>query len=100
MKKIVLAFGILGLSLASCHSDKNLVEAEVVDTGDISSDGCGYLLRLNDSALLKPLDLPSAYHHNGLAVKIEYSYSGKKDTCNYGPKVYEMVNITKIKKDI
>lgn len=99
MKKTVLAFGILGLSLASCNPDKDLVEAEVVDTGDITADGCGYLLRLNDSALLKPLDLPSAYHHGGMAVKIEYSYSGKKDTCDYGPKVYEMVNITKIKRN-
>lgn len=100
MKRFLVALSISGLGLASCNPDKDMVEAVVVDTGDITSTGCGYLLRLNDSALLKPLDLPSAYHHNGLEVKIEYTFSGKKDTCDYGPKVYEMVNITKIKRDI
>ena len=75
MKRILVAFGISGLALASCNPDKDMVEAEVVDTGNITGNtGCGYLLRLNDSALLKPLDLPSAYHHNGLQVKIKYTF--------------------------
>lgn len=99
MKRILIAFGISGLALASCNPDKDMVEAVVVDTGDITSTGCGYLLRLNDSALLKPIDLPSAYQHNGLEIKVKYSFTGTKTTCDYGPKVYELVTISRVKRN-
>lgn len=99
MKRILVALSISGIALVSCNPDKDMVEAVVVDTGDITASGCGYLLRLNDSALLKPIDLPSAYHHNGLQVKIEYNFTGSKDTCEYGPKVYELVSISRVKRN-
>ncbi len=77
-----------------------MVKATVVDTGDITYEGCGYLLRLEDSALIQPNNLPSAYFHNGMKVKVKYTHTGVKDTCNYGTKVYDLATIEKIKKDL
>lgn len=99
MKKTLFAVALL-IALASCSYDKGLVKAVVVNTQDVTGDGCGYLLVLEDSALLKPIYLDAAFQHNNLPVKIEYTFSGLKDTCNYGPKVYEMATISKIKRDL
>ncbi len=101
MKKFTwfLCCGLL-LATASCNSDKNMVKATIVDTGDITNEGCGYLLRLEDSALVQPNNLPSAYFHNGLKVRVKYTHTGVKDTCDYGSKVYDLATIEKIKRDL
>jgi hypothetical protein len=96
MKKLLLAAVSIS-ALIACNPEK---EAVVLDTGDITGAGCGYLLVLPDSALLKPVHLDAAFRHHNLPVKVEYTYSGIKDTCDYGAKVFEMVTISKIKKDI
>lgn len=85
------------LGFAACDKDKNMVDAIVVDTGDITYEGCGYLLELEDKALLQPLDLPSAYQHDGIKVKVEYSHTGIQDTCDYGTVIYDLVDIERIK---
>lgn len=99
MKKIlIVAAAFVGLS--ACNPDKKMVEAVVLDTGDITADGCGYLLVLPDSALLKPVQLDATYRHNNLPVLVEYTFSGVRDTCDFGPKVFEMVTINRIKRDL
>ncbi|HET8573369.1 MAG TPA: hypothetical protein VFL76_05810 [Edaphocola sp.] len=89
---------IVACCLCSCSKEKNMVEATVVDTGDITYDGCGYLLRLNDSALLKPTYMPGAYQHDGMQVKIDYHHTGIKDTCQYGSVIYDMVKLDDIER--
>lgn len=84
------------LAIYSCTKEKNMVDATVVDTGDITYDGCGYLLQMNDSALLKPTYLPGAYQHGGMQVKIEYHHTGIQDTCQYGSVIYDMVKLDDI----
>lgn len=96
-KKIGIFFLFLTtLAIYSCTKEKNMVEATVVDTGDITYEGCGYLLRLNDSALLMPTYLPGAYQHGGMQVKIDYHHTGIKDTCQYGSVIYDMVKLDDI----
>lgn len=99
MKKLLLATTLCA-GLAACNPDRKMVEAVVINTGDITNAGCGYLLVLPDSALLKPVRLDAAFQHHNLPVLIEYTFSGISDTCEYGPKVYEMVTISKIKRDL
>ncbi|HTO14317.1 MAG TPA: hypothetical protein VLZ83_01000 [Edaphocola sp.] len=99
MKKYLL-LGIASTFLAlSCDPDRKMVKATIVDSGDFSEEGCGYLFVLPDSAYLKPTYLDAAYQHDGLKVKIQYTFTGLIDTCDYGAKVYEMVTVRKIKKD-
>lgn len=96
MKKIIVAAGSIFI-LAACNPDKDMVNAVVIDTGDITPDGCGFLLKLEDSAMIKPVNLPSAYSHDGMPVKLTYDFSGQKDTCDYGPKIFDLVQIDRIK---
>jgi hypothetical protein len=97
IKRYSLALGALLLFAASCKNDKDLVNATVVDTGDITNVGCGYLLRLEDSAFVQPDYLPSNCQHGGLAVKVKYTHTGVQDTCKFGSVVYDLVSIQKIK---
>lgn len=83
---------------AGCVADKNMVEAIVVDSGDITYEGCGYLLQLEDKALIQPMNLPSAYHHDGMKVKVKYKHTGVQDTCPFGTVIYDLVNVEKIKR--
>lgn len=98
MKKYILPFLILSVFTAfSCNNDKGMVKATVIDTKDVTHLGCGYVLQLEDSALLQPINLPSAYQHDGIEVKIKYEFTGIKDTCQFGTVIYDLISINKIK---
>jgi hypothetical protein len=97
IKRYSLALGAILLFAASCNNDKDMVTATVVDTGDITNIGCGYLLQLQDSALVQPNYLPSNCQHGGLVVKVKYTHTGVQDTCRFGSVVYDLVSIQDIK---
>lgn len=82
----------------SCNNEKDMVEATIVDTGDITNEGCGYLLQLEDQALVQPNNLPSAYQHGGMKVKVKYTHTGVQDTCDFGTVIYDLATIQDIKK--
>lgn len=92
----VLAVAVI--SIVSCKKDDDFVHARIVDTGDITYEGCGYVLKLDDSALLKPVYLPSAYQHDQLEVRVKYKHTGLLDTCQYGSVIYDMVNVSDIER--
>lgn len=98
MKKITLALLAGTLSLMACNKDKDMVEATVVDTGDITNIGCGYVLQMEDNALVQPEYIPSAFQHGGMRVKVKYTHTGVQDTCKFGSVVYDLVSIQDIKK--
>jgi len=102
MRKYLLGAAIILLFATSCEKDKNFTEATVMDTGDITEEGCGYLLRLNDGTEEKPEYLPSAYQHNGLRVKIKYRSTGVLDTCQFAipRKFFERIFIDEIKRNL
>ncbi len=88
------------LLLSSCSSDKGMVDATIINTGDISYEGCGYVLELDNSELLQPIYLPSDYQLHNLKVKVKYAHSGMQDTCDYGTVIYDLIDIEKIKRDL
>ena len=97
-KKYILGLVAVLFISVSCNKDKDMVEATIVDTGDITNIGCGYLLQLEDQAIVQPHYLPSAYQHGGLKVKVKYTHTGVIDTCDFGTKLYDLVTIQDIKK--
>jgi len=96
-KLYLLAATAVLLSIAACNNDKDMREAKVVDSGDITFEGCGYVLELPNSELIKPVYLPSAYQHDGISVKVKYKHTGILDTCRFGTVIYDMVSIQEIK---
>lgn len=101
MRKHLLGAAIITLLATSCEKDKDFTEATVMDTGDITEEGCGYLLRLNDGREEKPEYLPSAYQHNDLQVKVKYHSTGVLDTCQFTipRKFFERIAIDEIKRN-
>lgn len=94
----LILFALSVFSFLSCSKQSKMVDATVIDTGDITYEGCGYVLQLEDSALLKPTYMPGAYQHDGFKVRIEYHHTGIKDTCQYGSIIYDMVKLDEIER--
>jgi hypothetical protein len=102
-KYIILGCAALMVFVVACKKDKDMQKATVVDTGDIATNGCGYMLRLEGSTdLLRPKYMPSSYQHDGIKVKVKLNRDGEGDICNTFPtkKFYEIVQIVDIKKDL
>ncbi|HLS71177.1 MAG TPA: hypothetical protein VK027_05910 [Chitinophagaceae bacterium] len=97
--KSIVGFGLfLSLIVSSCNSDRKMVEATVINTGDITYEGCGYVLELQNHEILQPIYLPSDYQINNLEVKVKYSHSGMQDTCDFGTVIYDLIDIEKIQR--
>jgi hypothetical protein len=102
MRKYLLAAVVVTLTATACNKDRNYTRAVVLDSGDITQDGCGYLLRLEDGREEKPQYLPAAYQHNGLKVLVKYRSTGILDTCEFTAprRFFELVQIDDIKKQL
>lgn len=98
MHKICYTLGLASAIMAASSCGKNdLRTATVVATDDITFEGCGYLLMLEeDGQLIKPSHLPGAYQHDGIVVELSYNHTGIVDTCEYSPKLFDLVNINEI----
>ena len=99
IKKYTLALVAILFFAVSCNKDKGTVKATVIDTGDITDVGCGYILQLQDSAVIQPNYIPSAYQHGGIKVKIKYTHTGVIDTCAFGSAIYNLVSLQSIQLD-
>lgn len=103
MRKYIFGALIIALVAVSCNKDKDLVKAAVVDTGDLASGGCGYLLKLEDEGtLVRPSNLPSAYMHDGYKVKVKFDKDGEGEVCAVYPKFefIEIVQLTVVKANL
>jgi hypothetical protein len=101
-KYLYLVAAIAITIISSCKKkDEGFVPALVVDSGDITTRGCGYLLRFNDGHEEKPYQLLSAYQHNGLPVKVKYHVSDIQDTCGSSApySYFQLIIIDDIKND-
>lgn len=100
MRKYLLGAALLIIIASACNKDRNYTRAVILDSGDVTLEGCGYLLLLENGEEKKPVALPSAFQHNGIEVLVKYNETGINDTCEYAPprKFFEMVNIEDIKR--
>ena len=99
MQRFLLPFSFCLLLLTSaCDKYKDYTSAMVIDTGNITSTGCGYLLQTGDGSIKKPVYLPSAFQRDSLKVLIKYSGAGLSN-CS-GQATYEAVEIEDIVRDL
>lgn len=92
---------IFTLSILACNKpDEGFEDATVVDSGDVTAEGCGYLLQFEDGREEKPYQLLSAYQHNGMLVKVKSHVSDVYDTCGSSKpySYYQLIIIDEIKK--
>lgn len=90
--KALLFFSLLtAVALSSCKKDGEivLIEATVINAGAVASDGCGWVIRIND-VNYSPVNLDDKFKESGLEVKINYDKLSSKFTCGWGQKIDEI----------
>lgn len=103
MRKYLFCAVLIAITAASCNQDKNLTKATVVDSGDVASGGCGYLLQLEgESKPVRPSNLPTAYMHDGYKVKVKFDRDDEGEVCAVYPdfEFIEIIQLTIVKPDI
>jgi len=101
-KKSLYLVASMLLLISSCKKkDDGFVQATVVDSGNITAEGCGYLLEFSDGHQEKPYQLLSSYQHNGMTVKVKYHASDILDTCGTSApySYFQLIIIDDIKND-
>jgi hypothetical protein len=68
---------------SSCNDKKGYTSAWIINTKDITNEGCGYILVLDNLNKEKPEYVPSMYQHDSMRVSVKYHPSGRLDTCNF-----------------
>lgn len=67
----------------SCKKrDEGFSQALVIQTDDLTSTGCGYLLRFGNGVMMKPSNLASAFWQDSLPVLVKYTNTGKETNCD------------------
>lgn len=82
MRHLVPVLALALLCFTGCKKYNDYKKAIVVNTGDITSAGCGYMLAVEDGALMKPDNMPSGFTHDSLAVLVKYHSTGAV-VCNF-----------------
>lgn len=86
MKKLLIAFILLILASTGCKKSDRVtaedVPAIITYTGNIETDGCGFLVKINASGTSYHADnLPVDYQKNNLPVAISYHLLDTKFSC-------------------
>lgn len=100
MRRLLILAALFTLTATSCKKkDEGYTQALVVYGGDLTVDGCGWLLRLTDGALVKPSNLASAYQHDSLGVLVKFYNAGTQTNC-VPQNPYDIVVVEEIKRDL
>jgi hypothetical protein len=99
MRHLLLLAAFSLLAVTSCKKyDDGYTQALVIYGGDLTVNGCGWLLRLTDGTLIKPVQLESAFQHDSLGVLVKYYNTGNQTNC-VPQHPYDIVGIDEIKRD-
>lgn len=100
MRPFLLLAAASLIAFASCKKyDDGFTRAQVIYAGDLTTNGCGYLLRFQDGTLVKPVYLASAYQLDSVGVLIKYYPAGTQTNC-VPQHPYDMIGIEEIKRDL
>jgi hypothetical protein len=99
MRRLLLLASLFMISLSACKKqDDGFTRAQVIYGGDLTPGGCGWLLRFEDSTLVKPVVLNSSFQYDGLGVLIKYYKTGENTNC-VPQHPYAIIGIDEIKRD-
>jgi hypothetical protein len=99
MRRLLILAALVFVTVTSCKKeDEGYTRAMVVYGGDLTINGCGYLLRFEDGSLVKPVYLASAYQHDSLGVLIKFYNTGNQTNC-VPQDPYDIIAVEEIKRD-
>ncbi|WP_419802239.1 hypothetical protein [Mucilaginibacter sp.] len=102
MKKHFIGFLMLICSINSCKKQDTVTYTEttamVLYAGNVASDGCGWLLKIdNSNAVFSPLNLPNLLKTDSLQVTVSYNLLNTKFNCSTGNN-FTQIKINSIRK--
>lgn len=83
MRSLIPALALSLLCFTGCKKYDDYKVAMVVNSGDITETGCGYVLIAEDGAILKPVNMPTGFTHDSLRVLVKYQSTGAT-VCSFG----------------
>lgn len=95
---IILLFICLSMAF-QCENDgtSEMVEAEIIFTGLVAADGCGWLLEINGQSF-SPVELPESFQKKNITVQVMVKYLDSAFQCGMSPdNKIPQVEILKIK---
>ncbi len=103
MKKHFSVLILLICMIVSCKKTDRVtakdIQATIVYSGDISVDGCGWLVKINDSSISYHADnLPETYQTDQLAVIVSYQLLAAKYSCGLISNNLSVIKIDAIRK--
>ncbi|MGI4803892.1 MAG: hypothetical protein ACRYFL_03910 [Janthinobacterium lividum] len=87
--------------MISCQKEEQTVyketDAMLLNAGNIASDGCGWLVKINNDTVFSPLNLPELLKTDSLQVTISYNLLNTKFNCITGNS-FTQIKINSIRK--
>jgi hypothetical protein len=104
MKNLLFAFVLLIICSTSCkkadQSTQTNINATIMDTGFVLSDGCGWLIKIDASGTSYHADnLPINYQKDKLPVIISYHLLNTKFSCGLLSNNISVIKIDAIKNN-
>ena len=86
---------LLLFQFSSCESEDYKHEGVIIWGGDSATDGCGWLINVNDSTY-SPINLSSEFKIDSLNVLFDYQKLESRNHCGWRQPGYANIEITKI----
>ena len=75
--------------LSACKKEDTYIHATIRDGGDISVDGCGWLIELeSNSVVYKPVNLQDNFKIDGAEVAVSYTLLDSMADCGFALDVH------------
>ena len=95
---------VLLLFVLSCHKDptqeqpaNNNVEATVLYTGDVTTDGCDWMVVVNTNEHYHPDSLPDTVKQDGLPVLLSFTKTTDSFYCGIAANAYPVMHVISIR---
>ena len=85
-------------SCETCTTEQGYVNATIVDSGPLESDGCGWVVKTGDDQFYHPDVLKPSFRQNGLAVKICFENTADQFHCGIAGAGMPVIRVLDIRK--
>jgi len=101
MIRIVLLLSLLLIAVAGCESDDyfsgnfppddvSTSEGQIIFTGMVGADGCGWNFETSDGKLYHPVSIPESFKQDNLPVLVVFEEKGEDFLCGFGGRIPEI----------
>lgn len=84
-------------SCENCLDNNTYKNATIVYEGPVATDGCGWLVKLDDTHIYQPDVLNTVFQHDQLSITIAFELTSAKFTCGISGLQIPIIHVLEIK---